>query len=210
MSIDFIQKAKFVFWDFDGVIKDSVEVKTAAFEHIFLPFGKDIAKKVKIHHELNGGMSRFDKLPIYLNWADKKPSTRLITEYAEIFSLLVEQKVVDSPWVTGVLDYLQNNYQRQQFFLVTATPQQEIENIISQLKITNFFVRVVGSPINKTQAIKMILKKYSIDQKQAVMIGDSRNDYDAATSNKINFILRKTSLNQKIQDQFNCLTIVNF
>ena len=210
MSIKIIQKAKFVLWDFDGVIKDSVKVKSEAFEQLFLPFGKELAKKVRKHHEENGGMSRFDKLPIYLDWSNQPLSEQLIAEYAEKFSLLVKQRVVDSPWVAGVLDYLQNNYNKQQFFLVTATPQKEIEEILTKLKIIAYFKQVVGSPMNKSQAIKMILGTYNVDQEQAVMIGDSSSDYDATVQNKLTFILRKTGLNKKLQRQLSCLQITNF
>ena len=45
-----------IFWDFDGVIKDSMTVKSDAFEQLFLPFGENIAKKVRTHHEANGGI----------------------------------------------------------------------------------------------------------------------------------------------------------
>ena len=210
MSIDFIQKASFVFWDFDGVIKDSVEAKSDAFEQLFIPFGKDIAKKVRIHHEENGGMSRFDKLPIYLDWAEQPSSVQLITEYAENFSLLVKQKVVDSPWVDGVLDYLHNNHKKQQFFLITATPQHEIEDILSQLKIAKCFEQVIGYPTGKTEAIKFLLKGYNIDSKKAIMVGDSSSDYDAAMQNQLTFILRKTELNKKLQKQPIYLKIINF
>lgn len=61
-----IGSAELIFWDFDGVIKDSVSVKTLAFEKLFLPYGKKIAQKVKNHHEANGGVSRFEKIPLYL------------------------------------------------------------------------------------------------------------------------------------------------
>ena len=63
-----IKCASIVFWDFDGVIKDSVEVKAAAFERLFLPYGAEIARRVRQHHEAHGGMSRFDKVPLYLAW----------------------------------------------------------------------------------------------------------------------------------------------
>ena len=60
---------KNIFFDFDGVIADSVNVKTEAFEKIYLPYGKEIAEKVINHHRENGGMSRFEKfdrtLPIH-------------------------------------------------------------------------------------------------------------------------------------------------
>ena len=209
MTLDLIKKTT-VFWDFDGVIKESVEVKTDAFEQLFTPFGKDIAKKVRIHHEENGGMSRFDKLPIYLDWAEQPLSVQLVAKYAENFSLLVKQKIVDSPWVPGVLDYLQNNHKRQQFFLITATPQKEIEGILSQLDIARYFKQVIGYPTNKTKAIKILLKRYNIDFQRAVMIGDSRSDYDAAMQNQLVFILRKTKLNKNLQKQSIYLKITNF
>ena len=199
-----------IFWDFDGVIKDSVAVKSDAFEQLFLPFGKNMVKKIRKHHEVNSGMSRFDKLPLYLEWAGEKVSQNLVNEFSEKFSLLAKDKVISSKWIDGVLDYLKNNHKKQRFFLITATPQQEIEEILAQLKIADYFKQVSGSPINKNLAIQILLKRYNIDQQQAVMIGDSNSDYEAATSNKINFILKKTYLNQKLQTQLHCPMITNF
>ena len=50
-----------IFWDFDGVIKDSVEIKSDAFEDLFSPFGLNLSKKVRKHHENNTGLTRYDK-----------------------------------------------------------------------------------------------------------------------------------------------------
>ena len=205
-----ILKEKTVFWDFDGVIKDSVESKSDAFEKLFLPFGTGISKKVRSHHEDNGGMSRFDKLPLYLKWAGLEPAQTLITEYAENFSILVKEKVIYSAWVDGVLDYLINNHKRQQFFLITATPQQEIEEILAQLDIADYFEQVIGAPINKCKAIEILLDQYSIVPEQAIMIGDSSSDYESAVSNQIPFMLHKTELNKKLQDNLDCLMVENF
>ena len=41
------------FWDFDGVIKDSVEIKSNAYEELFLQWGANISNKVRDHHILN-------------------------------------------------------------------------------------------------------------------------------------------------------------
>ncbi len=48
-----LKEIQSVFIDFDGVIKDSVEAKSDVFEQIFLPFGNNIAKRVRSHHEAN-------------------------------------------------------------------------------------------------------------------------------------------------------------
>ena len=43
-------KYELVFWDFDGVIKESVSVKTDAFVDLFRPFGSDVCEQVRKHH----------------------------------------------------------------------------------------------------------------------------------------------------------------
>lgn len=207
--ISAIENAEVVLWDFDGVIKESVEVKSDAFEQLFLPFGKEIASRVRKHHEENGGMSRFEKLPIYLDWAGLEMSVELVAEYAEKFSRLVKQKVIDSEWVLGVLDYLKKHCDHQQYFLITATPQQEIEEILSSLEINYYFKEVVGTPIKKNEAIKQLLNTYKFNSEKSIMIGDSITDYNAATNNGVSFILRKTVLNKNLQQQLNCEIIEN-
>ena len=208
MTTEHLKSAKIIFWDFDGVIKDSVAVKADAFEHMFLPFGEEIAKKVRRHHEENGGVSRFDKLPTYIKWIKQKPTQETVNKYAEKFSTLVKKKVIDSRWVPGILDYLSNN--NQEFFLVTATPQQEIEEILVSLKIKHFFKEIYGTPIKKDKAIESIMKKYSIPHKVSIMVGDSNSDYNAANINGIQFVLRRTVLNKKLQKDLNCPMLDNF
>jgi phosphoglycolate phosphatase-like HAD superfamily hydrolase len=204
-----LKNSEAIFWDFDGVVKDSVEVKSEAFEYLFLPFGKMVAEKIRGHHEKNSGISRFEKLPIYLKWSGQEPSVKLVNEYAKKFSLLVVEKVIDSKWVPGVLKYIENNYNRQHFFLVTATPQNEINGIISKLNIKHFFKETIGSPIKKDNSIRYIMEKYSLSSENSIMIGDSRSDYNAAKINKIQFILRSTNLNKKLQEELKSYTVEN-
>ncbi len=210
MTLNLIKKAKTIFWDFDGVIKDSVSIKSEAFERLFQPFGDEVSKKVKKHHEENGGMSRFEKLPIYLEWAGKNSSKSLVLEYEKKFSKIVMQKVIDSPWVVGVLDYLKKNAKKQQFFIVTATPHAEIIKILKELKIIKLFKQVVGSPTSKKIAINQLLIKHKIKSDYALMIGDSNSDYEAAIENKVKFILRKTELNKNLQKKLKCKKINDF
>jgi len=201
---------KYIFWDFDGVIKNSVEVKSNAFVQMFESFGSDVAKKVKSHHEANGGMSRFDKLPIYLEWSGQSPSLILVDEYSEKFSVLVKEKVIESDWVPGVFEYILKNSYNQTFFLVTATPQSEIEEILESLQIRSYFCKVVGAPIKKDEAISVLLCENSIEPNETVMIGDSSSDYDAAIANCVPFILRRTNLNLILQENLSCLMIEDF
>ncbi len=210
MSIKAFDKAEAIFWDFDGVIKESVEVKSDAFDELFKPFGVSVAKRVREHHEKNGGMSRFDKFPIYFEWAGQELSQRLISEYSDQFSELVKQKVIDSEWVSGVFNYLKNNRKGRAFFLITATPQKEIEYIVNQLEIKGCFMQIIGSPTKKVDAIKQLLMQHSIKSEQAIMIGDSSSDYEASMMNKVPFILRRTELNKRLQIGLDCQMFDDF
>jgi len=46
----FDSEYKALFFDFDGVLADSVEVKTDAFSKLFEKFGPEIQAKVVEHH----------------------------------------------------------------------------------------------------------------------------------------------------------------
>ena len=205
----FITKYKAIFFDFDGVIKDSVEVKSDAFYDLFLPFSKELAEKVRRHHEDNGGMSRYDKLPLYLGWASQPKDEITIEAYATQFSQKVTQRVIDSPWVCGALDYLKNQ-RNQQFYLVSATPQKEIEIILKALHIDSQFDVIIGSPTEKSVAVGNIMDQYQLEVADCVMIGDAISDYKAAKNNNISFVLRKTPLNEQLQTQLQCEKIQDF
>lgn len=187
---------KIIFWDFDGVIKESVEVKTKAFQELFSSFGEDVVAKVTVHHTENGGMSRFRKIPVYLSYAGTETSPSLEEAYCNRFGELVEDAVVAADWVAGVETILKTKRKiGQQFILVTATPQDEIERILNRLSIVPCFSNIFGAPVAKSDAIRTGLALYKIDPKEALMIGDSKADYEAAQNCGTDFLLRRTPEN---------------
>mgnify|MGYP005641697733 CR=1 FL=1 len=199
-----------VFWDFDGVIKDSVEAKGAAFEQLFSGHDAEIVRKIKIHHLEFGGLSRFKKMPIYLSWSGLKANSANIKKYCEDFSLIVKQLVINSPWVPGVLEYLESHYKNKNFIIITATPKDEIVEILEELGISNYFKAVYGSPSSKLSLINDAVEKFQTKHESAIMVGDSRTDYEAAMNNNIFFALRKTEHNQAFQNSLNCFKFKDF
>jgi phosphoglycolate phosphatase-like HAD superfamily hydrolase len=193
-----LSNAKVVFWDFDGVIKDSVEVKADAFVQLFQSYGVEIADRVREHHEANGGMSRFEKLPLYLEWAGDLVTPGKIEDCCGRFSQLVFQGVVDAPWVPGAEALLRGNPHRQEFILTTATPQVEIEEILASINLRGCFSEVFGAPLSKKEAIRRSLAARKMDALDCLMIGDAKADYDAAMANKVPFLLRRHALNRRV------------
>jgi phosphoglycolate phosphatase-like HAD superfamily hydrolase len=205
-----MRNAKLIFWDFDGVIKDTIEVKTKAFIVLFESYGSDIVALVKRHHEANGGMSRFDKIPMYMQWAGEKLLPSNIQVFQDQFSQLVFQAVIDSPWVPGAEDFLKANLLQQIFVLVSATPQNELEEILKVLDLTNCFNAIYGAPNNKTKAIGDSLAAFSLDPKECLMIGDSEIDHDAAMFNQVPFLLRSHDNNSKLFTSYTGPSLKNF
>lgn len=192
-----ISSSKLLFWDFDGVIKDSVELKSQAFVKLFQVYGDAVSQKVRIHQESNGGMSRFDKLPIYLKWAGEEPSQHLVDKFVNQFGQLVLQAVIEAPWVPGADIFLRNNPHKQAFVLISATPQEELGKILEELELTTCFVAVFGSPIAKKEAIAKTLATHSLDPQDCLMLGDSKTDLEAAEVNGVPFMLRMHKTNKR-------------
>ena len=206
----FFDNFKLCFWDFDGVIKDSVEIKTQAYFSLFETFGSDVAEKVRKHHAENGGISRFDKIPIYLKWAGIEPNEKIVNEYCKKFSKRVLQKVIDSPWVAGVENYLHNNKYKQTFVLVSATPQDELEDIVEALNLKECFSKVYGAPVLKQDAIFKIIQDLNLDPSECLMIGDARADLNAAIANQVPFLLRRHKSNVEILNSYSGPSIGDF
>ena len=186
-----INNARYIFWDFDGVIKDSVSVKTEAFTRLFEAFGEVVVKRIREHHNLNGGMSRFHKIPLYLQWAGQEASDNVVNQYCTKFSQQVVQNVIDAPWVPGVESYIRRQCDDKVFVLVSATPQTELEYILKALNLSRSFRYVYGAPIEKSCAIREVLARHKWDLNQCLMIGDAQADLYAAEVNRVPFLLRK-------------------
>lgn len=205
-----LHESRLVFWDFDGVIKDSIEVKSEGFERLFTPYGSELAKRVRKHHEAHGGMSRYDKLPLYLQWVGEEPTESRVNKLCEQFGQLVLQGVIDAPWVGGVEAYLRGNPHQQVFILISATPQEELEQILRALDLTECFVEIFGAPVRKQDAIKMTLAARELNPRDCLMVGDARADFEAAEANQVPFLLRKHATNASVFADYTGVSVKDF
>lgn len=185
-------KYKAIIFDFDGVISESVDVKTKAFSKIYSDYGKDIVEKVVSHHMSNGGMSRYKKFKYYHKaFLGKELNKEELIQITNKFSELVLQKVIDAPYVPGAINFIKNNYKKYKLFISTGTPQNEINDILLKKRIKKYFVSIYGSPTNKTEHIKDIIQKTGYKKDEVIFIGDADTDIVAAKNYNIHIILRE-------------------
>ncbi len=187
---------KNIFFDFDGVILDSVDCKTQAFEAMYTKYGQKIANQVKRYHLENGGVSRFEK---FKYWHKKHLGVEITNEelnaLSEEFSNRVVDQVVKSDEIKGSIDFIKSNHQEFRFWIITGTPTIEMKRIADKIEITPYFIGIHGSPEKKKNWVDHLLKAFELNPKETLFLGDATTDYEAAQWGKLHFALREASYN---------------
>ena len=175
-------------YDFDGVICDSVNIKTEAFVEMYQPYGAEIQEKVETYHLMHGGISRFEKFRYFeSHLLNNKVTEAKINDLANRFSALVKEKVIAANYIPGALDFIIKNKHKRQF-ICTGTPENEILEIIKAKGIASCFEKTYGSPSSKSSIIKTILQNCNKSSDDCVFFGDAMTDYNAALECSIPFI----------------------
>ncbi len=183
-------KLQAVFWDFDGVVLDSVHVKTKAFGRMFSKYGPTVEQAVLEYHRANGGISRFEKFRYYYNNLLNRPvSDAELKLLGAEFSSLVMEEVLNAPFIPGALATLDNLLVRGiPAFVVSGTPEEEVRHIVKERSLSQYFVEVYGSPRKKVEIITDILARKAYDASRCVFLGDAMTDYEAAKESGVNFV----------------------
>ena len=180
---------KTIFWDFDGVILDSMKVRDWGFEQIFKSFKKeDIDRLLKYHRE-NGGLSRYVKIRYFFEeLLSQSIEEEEVLVYAEKFSRLMRKELINpSNLIVDSVKFIKNNFKRYNFHIVSGSDQEELRFLCKELNINKYFNSINGSPTDKSILIKNILNNHDISLENCCLIGDSINDFEAALKNKIKF-----------------------
>ncbi len=181
---------KLIILDFDGVIVESLDVKTESFRELFKNNEK-VDEIIRYHHN-NRAFSRFVKFKhIYENILGKEYNEQVAKELGEKFSEIVFQKVVACPMVAGAENFLKIFSRTYPIYLISATPQEELERIVASRNLDGFFKQVWGIPPgNKIDYINHALKNENARPEEAVSIGDTREDFNVAQKTGVRFVGR--------------------
>ena len=179
-----------VFFDFDGVIAASLEVKKEAFATLFAPFGKEVQEAAVRYHVDNGGMPRHSKLRYCMEQiAGQSIDEEALTNLVERFATLVFEAVVAAPLLDNVMSTLQALQQaRIPAFVVSGTPEEEMQAIIKRKQLAPFFSGVFGSPRHKSEIVRKVLHEHAFSPSCCLFIGDALADLKAAKDNGLAFL----------------------
>ena len=183
-----MNEKKILIFDFDGVILDSVNIKTLAFQEIFKRYSRSIIKKITHHHQVHGGISRTNKIKYYYKYFIKKKLTKKNeAEITNRFKLIISKKILKCKFIPGSYSFLKNNNYTS--YISSGTPQIELKKICKKRGIAKYFKNIYGSPSMKENHIRKIIKKHKKEEKKNfIFLGDSLTDKIAAKRCNITFI----------------------
>ncbi|MCK4305616.1 MAG: HAD family hydrolase [Candidatus Eisenbacteria sp.] len=192
-----------IFFDFDGVLADSMDVKTTAFAKLFEEHGPDVQQKVVDHHRRHGGMSRYDKfVHYYSEFLGRRLDQAGLDELCQRFSSLVVDEVIAAPEIPGVSRFLEKWSGEVPCFVVSATPTEEVRLIVRGRGIQRFFTDVLGSPASKADNLRSLLGKHELMARECLFLGDAEGDYRAAMDCGVDFIGIKSKDNPHLAEKY--------
>ena len=176
-----------IIFDFDGVILDSVDVKTHAFAQLVAPHGPDAVRRMTNYHRANGGISRFKKF----EWFAREVLGRELSgdessAMGRQFENLALDGVLNAPFIAGAREFLGSC--ELPLFVASGTPETELHHILERRGLTNFFREAHGSPRTKTEIIRDLLTRHSLDPEKTLFVGDAMTDFHAATECGLPFL----------------------
>ena len=141
------------------------------------------------YHTINGGLSRYEKIEYFSQKIlDKELNNREKKQYAQLYGSYCRDRLCSKNLlIQSSINFIKENYKNFNFHLVSASDEKELIYLCSNLDIKKYFKSISGSPVNKIDNIKKLLKLNNYNESKCCLIGDSINDKFASIENNISF-----------------------
>jgi phosphoglycolate phosphatase-like HAD superfamily hydrolase len=177
-----------ILFDVDGVLIDSLRVKAEAFAAAFSDH-PDRHDEIVALHLANGGVNRIEKISrMHVLAVGRQPTEAELAGRVDAFAAAVRAGVIAAPEIPGAEAALRSWTGRVPLHAVSATPQGELEAILEARGIASLLASVEGWPPAKSDLVGGLLGRCGYRPERCVVVGDSREDLAAATSNGTLFI----------------------
>ncbi|AXJ01676.1 haloacid dehalogenase superfamily, subfamily IA [Cyclonatronum proteinivorum] len=181
---------KSIFWDFDGVLLDSNQIREKGFAEVLKEYSAAEVEQLLAFHQQNGGLSRYVKFRYFFeNIRGETITVEEIQQWANRFSIIMRELLTDPTLqIQETLNYIKRNHAKIPMYIVSGSDQEELRFLCKAHGIETYFKRIHGSPTPKKDWVKSIIEEERLETDSCVLIGDSINDYEAAKDSKIGFL----------------------
>lgn len=182
-----LNKYKLFFFDFDGVIVDSVPSKGRAFQEVYKLADANVKRYILDYHLRHGGVSRRAKFEYFENGLLKDyPEKRSIEELCNAFEREYEVLFKNIEFISGAVRLI-SGLDLDSVYIVTGTPHPEILRQIPSLSLPIKLENVFGFPNVKEEIIAKICDEREISRTDAILFGDAMTDFNAANRSGVTF-----------------------
>lgn len=194
---------KNIIFDFDGVILDSMPIRTEGFKKIFENYDNKKVEELISFHLINGGLSRFVKIKYFFEeLLETSISEEEINFFADKYSKIMKENLINEKYLLReTVDFIKNN-NNIKMFIASGSEEKELRLINESLQLSKYFLGIFGSPKNKIDIVKSIIQDNKLNKNETILIGDSINDYDAAIKNDIRFFGYNNIKLKNISDKY--------
>lgn len=175
-------------FDCDGVILESVDVKTSAFARIAEPYGQEAQDRLVLYHTLNGGVNRIKKFEWFFAEVLGKPlDAATLADLNQRYSKYAYDGVLNAPLVNGLMETLDLWNGVFPMYVCSGAPHDELNIILAHRKLHTYFEGIYGAPPAKSILLQRIVDSVNVPPDHVIMIGDSGTDLDAAEHARTRF-----------------------
>jgi phosphoglycolate phosphatase-like HAD superfamily hydrolase len=185
-----LKEKQVIIFDFDGVLVDSLNIKTNAFSELYKSHGISIQEKVIQYQNQNGGINRFDKFKYF----HKHFLGKNLTE-SELNSLSIDfknlvinklKKIKINKSLMLILEFIR--FKRIPMYCISASPIDELTEILKYKEMSCFFKKIYGGGASKEKNFSILSLEEDVSYSNMVYIGDSKIDLESSRNRKIDFI----------------------
>ena len=168
-------------FDCDGVLIESVPVKTRAFARVAEPFGAEAVDRLVMYHTMHGGISRYTKFEwLYREVLGREITPEELEELGRRYADIAFDELCRCAVVPGAVDVLTRWRGRVPMYVCSGAPHEELLVVLERHGLHQYFTGIFGSPPAKTALLRDIILRAGVDPATAVMVGDSGTDLHAA------------------------------
>ena len=170
-----------VVFDFDGVLLESMDIKTRAFGACVADRGPEAQAQLMDYHVRNGGMSRYAKFEwFYRDVLHEELDHQELLRLDACFRRAAVAEVVAAPAVPGALEAVKILAGVMPLYVASGTPQDELRQVLAARNMDGWFKAIYGSPPEKDVVLGRIRDETGANPKRMLMVGDSVTDLRAA------------------------------
>ncbi|WP_051445126.1 HAD family hydrolase [Desulfocurvus vexinensis] len=170
-----------IVFDFDGVILNSMPLKTTTFGRLFEDLGPEASAYVRAYHVEHAGVSRYVKFEhFYQKFHGRSVTPEESAALDRRFAELAMQELLRTPTLPGAREFLEAHHATWPLYVASGAPQYELDAVLGAMGLARCFKAICGAPPAKAEVLRRIVQAEGADPARVLMIGDANTDLAAA------------------------------